>query len=178
MVRLAEQLAKLGEPWSQEDIAKATGFHQSTVSRVLREHYDGQEPPENPVDRAVFERAAKHVMKQRQERLAKLRGQDKLPDDATPLQIDVQEKVLATRAHIDLAVKHVAMARRYFNIGVQAEYATEIASDWEQLNGAFETLQLIRRHRPVRACPHCRATGCDACSQRGWQTEFERSRGR
>lgn len=174
LVRIVTISDENGFNWSQRDIAKMSGFHQSQVSRILKREFGEDDVPDEKIPSiALLEELTKEHMKQREDARIERASMKKLPKSASPTHKAVHQKIAQVIPHTNKMVMYLNDLTHHLRVTREMECGSEIAAVYEQLEEARKILTQIHGLRPHCVCRTCDGKGCEACRGRGWLTKKE-----
>ncbi|MHA7814025.1 MAG: hypothetical protein ACX94C_11620 [Phycisphaerales bacterium] len=163
VIRLVEAMNAMGEPWTQEQIGKAAGFHQSQVSRILASHFKKHVPEEVQAETAGYD-----VLREREADRAAGKPKRQAPVLRSQRALDLDIEVKRARDHTDWMVKTIKQLRHRLSVVANMRCGSEIRQSLEQLNLSLDELWAIDKLRPMSVCEQCQGGGCEACKHKGW----------
>lgn len=175
VIRLVESMNKLGEPWTQDKIAQATGYTQPQISRILSAHFKKNEPEERPRQDVGYETIRERVAESIASKPPK--NPSGLPAHPSTRELDMDIELKRAQDHGDWLVRTLRQARMRLNKLKNLKCGSEVLKISDELDRCLDGLWEIERNRPKGICTRCHARGCEACRHKGWITHGE-SRGR
>jgi ParB-like chromosome segregation protein Spo0J len=170
VIRLVETLNKLGEPWTQQQIADATGYTQPQVSRILKAHFKDETPSERELGQAGYDEI-------RRSESQKVRDRDQArarrsPELKSPRAMDMDIQVKRAREHTDWMVTMLKQFRHRLKVVKEMPCGSEVRRVAGPIDQLLDEIWVLNDLRPMRVCD-CQGVGCERCKHRGWLTNKE-----